>query len=290
MGQTGTGADILARVEQINAEITLPCVARVWIPEPAIAADKDAEFGVIALDDGSAGLFYAWLGESQAGISARYNADMLVGQPAIDLARHFAGADDIERSIGLAAVNAITQCLFSRVGYEPPTASGSMAGLELEAVDHLGMVGYFPSLVRQAGELGVRTTVVERKAHLTGETGSCVITLDPARLRNCNKVICTAATLINGTLDAMLAHCTGATRIAVLGPSASFPPEPLFERGVDIVGGSRIHDAAAAIATQQAGSGLRDCSRRYAIRRSNWPGTTELLARVRRIAGQRPHG
>lgn len=282
MGTTrmGTGADILTVIEEVDARIALPCVSRVWIPEPTIARDKDAEFGVIALADGSVGLFYAWLGESQTGISARYAAAALAGRPAIELARYFAGEDDIDRSVGLATINAITQSLFTRAGYEPPAATGSMAGLELRASDHLGMIGYFPSLVRQAGALGVRTTVIERKSHLVRETDGCLVTLDPARLADCNKVICTAATLINDTIDAMLAHCTGAEIIAVLGPSASFPPEPLFARGVSIVGGSQIDDAAAAIASQQAGTGLRGCSRRYVIERANWPGTAVLLARA----------
>jgi len=276
----GAGADILTMIEQIDASIALPNVARVWIPEPTIAADKDAEFGVIALTDGSVGLFYAWLGESQTGIAARYDAAALAGQSAIKLARYFDGEDDIDRSVGLATINAITQSLFTRAGYEPPAATSSMAGLELKASDHLGMIGYFPSLVRQAGMLGVRTTVVERKTHLVRESDDCVVTLDPTQLADCNKVICTAATLINDTIDAMLAHCTGAEIIAVLGPSASFPPEPLFARGVSIVGGSRIDDAAVAIASQQAGTGLRGCSRRYVIERSNWPGTAALLART----------
>ena len=276
----GTGADILAMIERIDLTVPLPRVRRVWIPEPTIAADKDAEFGVIELEDGSAGVFYAWLGESQAGISARYDAAALAGQPAIALARYFAGSDDMARSIGLAAINAITQSLFTRACYEPPPAANSMAGLELAPGDHLGMIGNFPSLVRQARALGVSVTVIERKHHMVRESADCVITLDPLRLARCNKIICTAATLINDSFDDILPHCQGADVIAVLGPSASFPPEPLFERGISIVGGSRVSDAAAAIAMQQAGDGLRACSRRYLIERSTWPGSAALLSRA----------
>ena len=45
---------------------------RVYIPAPNIAIDKAAEFGLVELEDGAAGLFYAWLGASQDGISERY--------------------------------------------------------------------------------------------------------------------------------------------------------------------------------------------------------------------------
>lgn len=276
----GTGAEILAVIERIEATLALPRVRRLWIPEPTIAADKDAEFGVIELEDGSAGLFYAWLGESQAGISTRYDAASLAGQPAIALAREFAGSDDMARSIGLAAINAITQSLFARARYEPAPAANSMAGLELVAGDHLGMIGNFPSLVRQAGALDVPVTVVERKQHMVRDCGQLAITLDPSRLAACNKIICTAATLINATFDDMLPYCRGADVIAILGPSASFPPEPLFEKGISIVGGSQVSDAAAAIAMQQAGNGLRGCARRYVIDRSSWPGTATLLSRA----------
>ena len=268
--------ELLSLVEHVNAQIRLPSVRRVYIPAPNIAIDKAAEFGLVELEDGAAGLFYAWLGASQDGISERYQTDALVGAQAIDIARYYGGDDDIARSLGLAAINAISQSVFARLEIETDDAQDSMGGLSLARGDHLGMVGNFPSLVRQARALGVPVTVVERKPHMIKRERGVQITLEPEAIRNCNKIICTAATLINDSVDRMLGYCTSAETVVMIGPSASFFPDPLFARGVAAVGGTRVLDPSAAIAAQQMGKGLGSSTQRYILSGANYAGTTRL--------------
>ncbi len=50
-------------------------------------------------------------------------------------------------------------------------------------------------------------------------------------------LIVTGATLVNHTLEPILAAAREEAEIAVIGPTASLLPEPLFERGVRVVGG-----------------------------------------------------
>ena len=268
--------ELLALVERVNERITLPKVRQVYIPEPHITADKDAEFGLIELEDGTAGLFYAWMGESQRGISERFSAAELVGADAISIARHYAGNDDIARSVGLAAINAITQGFFHRADFELDEATNSMGGLSLGPGDRLGMIGKFPSLVRQASALDVPVTVIERKAHMLQDEAGVCITFDPGSLGACNKIITTAATLINNSIDEMLGYCGHAEVLVMVGPSASFFPDPLFARGVDFVGGTRVLDAGGVITQQRQGEGLRDCARRYTLSRETYPGIADL--------------
>ncbi len=272
----GVGAELLALVEWVNDRITLPKVRQVYIPEPHIAADRDAEFGLIELDNGATGLFYAWMGESQQGISERYAAGDIVGADVITIARYYEGDDDMARSLGLAAINAITQTFFDQVDYRPDDAANSIGELSLRAGDRLGMIGYFPSLVRYAQGLDIAVTVVERKTHMLEPAEGVRITLDPAVLSECNKIICTAATLINDSVDEMLGYCRHAEMVAMIGPSASFFPDPLFTRGVDFVGGARVLDPGTAIARQREGVGFRDWTRRYTLSRACYPGTENL--------------
>jgi uncharacterized protein (DUF4213/DUF364 family) len=269
-------AELMKLVEQVNERVALPTVSQVYIPEPHIAADKDAEFGVLELEDGAAGLFYAWMGESQRGMSERFSASDIVGVDAIEIARSYLGDDDMARSLGLAAINAITQSFFAAANFEPEAAVNSMAGLALEAHDRLGMIGNFPSLVRNARTQGIPVIVVERKTHMLKDEDGIRITLDPEALRECNKIICTAATLINDSIDEMLGYCGHAETVAMIGPSASFFPDPLFAHGVDLIGGSRVLDAHAAITRQRAGLGLGDSARRYTLSRTTYPGTAAL--------------
>ena len=272
--------ELLELAERTDAMLELPRVRRAYVPEPDIDADKDAEFGLLELEDGAVGLFYAWLGASQAGMSTIYPSAKLNGLRPIRLARYLGEDNDIARSIGLAAMNAITHSLFKRANFMPPDARNSRGGFELVAGDHLGMIGNFPSLVRQARNDGIPITVIERKSHMLGQSEQVNITSDPNALKTCNKIICTAATLINDSVDEMLTYCRDAEQAAMIGPSAGFFPEPLFARGIGVLGGSEIRDARAAVDGQRSGMGLRNCSRRYTLSQSDYPGFENLLQRA----------
>ncbi len=268
-------SDLLALAEQVGDLIDIPTVRQLFLPEPAIDADKDAEFGVVELDGGATGLFYAWLGDSQQGMNERFAMEKFVGKDALEVARYLAGKDDVSRSIGLAAINAISQHAFNVGGIALDEASDSMAGMALHDQDRLGMVGNFPSIVRQARSQNIPVTVVERKRHMLRSEPGLTITLDQLELGGCNKIICTAATLINNSIDDMLPYCTHADAVAVIGPSASFFPEPLFERGVAIVGGTIVRDASRAISDQVLGRGLRAVSSRYVLSSHHYPGVLQ---------------
>jgi len=56
-------------------------------------------------------------------------------------------------------------------------------------------------------------------------------------LSTCNKILCTSTTILNNSLDEILAHCSPAAFISIVGPMAGYFPDPLFARGVDVVGG-----------------------------------------------------
>ena len=42
---------------------------------------------------------------------------------------------------------------------------------------------------------------------------------------------------MNNSLDEILAHCSLAAFVSIIGPTAGYFPDPLFARGVDVVGG-----------------------------------------------------
>jgi uncharacterized protein len=255
---------LLAAVAEVAAGRDVPRVADAFIPEPRLDPGRDAEFGMIALTDGSAGLYYAWMGESQRGMSARFVADDLSDRDPVELAKRYASDNEAERSLALAAINAITAWSWRQVGFTPPPARSSF-GISLQAGDHLGLVGNFPPLVRQATALGLAVTVVERKAHMVRREGPLRITLDPRALSDCNKIVCTAATLINDSLDEVLEHCRHAGAIALVGPTASCFPAPLFARGITVVGGLWIIDPNTALARLHRGEKFGDAAFKFEV-------------------------
>ncbi|MGE0857706.1 MAG: DUF364 domain-containing protein [Gammaproteobacteria bacterium] len=276
----GIRHELVALARRMAAALSLPPVADAFIADPDPALKQNTEFGLLALADGSAGLYYAWLGASQADMPGRFSPAALRGLPALEAAELVLGDDDGLRSLGVAALNALTEHLYRRAGFAPPPATDSFGGLTLEAGDRLGMIGYFPPLAARARAEGVPTYVVERKAHLLGRDGSVEVALDPRPLSVCNKVICTGATLLNDSLDEMLGYCAKDAEVALVGPTVGFFPDPLFARGVRLVAGTRLLDSTTAEACLARNEKFGDCAQRTIIRREDYPGFDVLLARA----------
>lgn len=271
--------DILSLLERLAALGPLPRVSRLQLPPPAADGTRDGEFCAIELDDGSLGLSFVLLGDTLAQLR-RSEADAVVGLPAIELARRYAGAQGLQRTLGFAAVNALTRHLFDRAGYQPAPAQGSIGDLDLAPGDHVGMVGLFPPLVKQVLETGAQLTVIELRPDLAGLREGWRVSLDPADLGACNKVLSTSTVLLNDTLDGILAHCRAAQRVSLIGPGAGCLPDPLFARGVTLLGGSWIVDAQGFKDALAAGTSCSPFARKVAITRSGYPGAQALLARL----------
>ncbi len=274
------GAKLLARCAAALEVLGPLRISEVCLPEPNPAPDRDAEFGLLTLDHRASGLYYAWLDGEQANLAQRFRAPELTGRLAIEIANLIERDSDADRSLAMAAINAITSALYARAGYRPEDANNSFAGMTLQAGDRLGMIGYFPPLVRRARALNIDVFVVERKARMAAEAPGVVISLDPAVLVGCNKVICTGATLLNNSLGRMLTHCDGAAEIGLVGPTVGCFPDDFFAAGVAVAAGSAVHDSARAARAVAAGLGLGDQLRRTMIRPESYPGFETLIKRA----------
>ena len=271
--------EILALTRTIHDEFTLPRVGRVYVP-PVRHDKAHADFGLVILDDGSAGLFYVSQQEPLSRLRD-VTKETTAGSPAWELAGELNSDDAGRRGLAFGAVSAITQYFLKRAGYKMPTRRS----MDYTPQDHVGMVGLFPTLVDRLRQRGIPLTVIEQRTELMRSDTNFQVTLDPAQLVTCNKILCTAATLLNDTIDDILPHCTNATWITVIGPSAGCLPDPLFARGVHAVGGSRVIDADALLARMQAGEPWRDSVEKYVIEASQYPGFAALRTRAHTIKG-----
>lgn len=273
-------ASLLSQMEQIALSFAPPKVRRLHLPQPAPGEQAhDAEFCAIELEDGSFGLSYVLLGDTLNALLASHGghaADPLSGAEPLRLAHRLAGGSAVERALALAAINALTDSVWRQIGYEPPTAGNSLGDVQLGAQDHLGMIGFFPPLVRRVHEARGRLSVVELDAATVARQQQRYpdvhITQDRAALRGCNVVVGTSTMLLNDTLDAMLAAATQAKHFAVIGPSAGLWPDALFERGVTLLGGTRVTDAEGFRQAMQQGQSWSTATRKFAIAREGWAG------------------
>jgi uncharacterized protein (DUF4213/DUF364 family) len=270
-------ASLLACVYRAAARLELPPVAHLHLPEQREKPGMESEFGLVVLDDGSAGLFFALLGDTLHRLHSELQHADTAGRSPLALARGIVDDDPVTRAVALGAISAISQHLFARVGYEPPDARNAMGGTGFTPGDHVGMVGLFPSLARRLREQGIPLTVLELRAEKVSREPGFEVTLDPGRLRGCNRILCTASTLINGTLDSVLASVADAEHVALIGPSASCFPDPLFARGIRAVGGARVVDSAALAQRLAQGEAWGNAVRRYVIEADAYPGLDTLL-------------
>lgn len=272
--------ELLSLIDKVAAAIELPVITEIYIPEPQPHADNHTEFGVVALADGAAGLYYAWLGESQKGMNERYEIANYIGQSPLKLATLFANEDEADCSLGLAAINAISQSVFKSCDVPLDSAADSFANLDLQRDDHVGMVGYFPPLVKRLREQQIRLTVIEKKPQFLQHESNFEVSDNPDKLISCNKIFSTAATLLNNSIDEILAHASHAEKIIVLGPTASFFPDPLFNRKVNALGGTSIINAKLAISNLKAGKGLADAASKYVLSKDKYHGLMKLIDRL----------
>lgn len=285
MGTTPITQALVAQLEAIACRFATPAIAGLHVPSdlgPASSGARDAAFCAIELQDGAFGLSYLMLGDTLRGLASNDSVQgSLAGQSPLALARRFGSGDPLERALALACINALTDSVWRRVGYEPPPAANSLGDVVLSATDHLGMIGFFPPLVRQVQAQGSRLTVVELDAVTVQRQQTrfpgVTITLDRARLADCTVVVGTSTMLLNDTLDAMLAAAPLAQDFAVIGPSAGLWPDALFARGVTLMGGTRVIDGAGFRAAMAGDTAWGPSTRKFAIKAGDWPGWQRLL-------------
>ena len=274
--------DLIAELERATAGRPVPRVRALHLPPPEAAESRNGEFCALELDDGALGLSYVLLGGILPRLAASDDPHTIVGMDALQLAREFAaptagagGDAEIRRTLGFAAANALSRTVMERMGFAPPRAIDSIGGIDPQPGDHVGMVGLFTPLLKQVTAAGAQLTVIELNPDYAGHYDGYRVTLDAAALEDCNKVLSTSTILLNHTVDDMLAHCRKAQRIVLIGPSAGCLPEPLFARGVTVVGGSWITDRAGFIDALCRGESWSGFAYKFALAAADWPGLPE---------------
>ncbi|GIS90439.1 MAG: hypothetical protein CM1200mP20_04800 [Pseudomonadota bacterium] len=81
-------------------------------------------------------------------IRTHIDIDSIIDTPVLELAAGFTSSDPLQRTLGLGALNAISQHLFSSDMSCLEYGSDPLGQMEVTTADHVGMVGFFRPLVR----------------------------------------------------------------------------------------------------------------------------------------------
>ena len=275
--------EYLAQLEAFAAQGPLPRVRALHLPPGRYAQDNRGEFCALELEDGSIGLSYVLLDDTLERLLGAADGFGLAGADALALSRRYVGDAGIWKTLGFAAANALTRCLYDRAGFRPEDSSDSIGHLHPQPGEHIGMIGMFTPLLRRITASGARLTVVELKPELAGEHDGYRVTLDAEELSGCSKVVSTSTLLLNDTMYRMLACCRNARWFAMIGPSAGCLPDALFARGVTLVGGTWIKDRDGFTAALSRGESMGAFASKFALTAGDFPGFEALLARAARV-------
>lgn len=246
---------------------------------------KDVRIGVfytgVVLSTGHAGMSYTPAQEiPEAVCCPRSHAKMpqagnLLNFPVTDLMEYALDDNVLKASVGIATINALSAILLEddHCPYKPSVFGNALDLIQITGEDTVVMVGAFPPFIKRIQEITKKLFVIEKNPRAAGKGDS--VEIEPeARLQEIiptgTVLIITGVTLVNHTLEPILRLARNARDIVVVGPTASVYPEPLFKRGVTVLGGVRVTNATKMIhLIGEAGSGydfFEQCAEKIIIR------------------------
>lgn len=272
----------LQLTKKICNHISIPPVVSVHLPNPIDDAENPDKFGFIFLQDGSVGPFYTSLEDSLQQLWQQIPDGKTLAINTVELIQYLATDSLGNRALAIGAFNAMSQHLMQRTAYSPVANNkASSTGLSKpKAGESVGMVGYFCPLVEQFLVQGTSVVVLEKNPARVELADGLTLTTRPEDLAQCQHVLCTASTLINGSLPDILKHCQKKT-LSLIGPSGSGLPDILFQHGVQAVGGIQFFDLPAlheALHTQQSWG---HAGNKYQLTPHSYPGVDYLLQVIR---------
>lgn len=82
---------------------------------------------------------------------------------------------------------------------------------------------------------------------------------------------------LNDILDDILSHSSHADCVAIIGPSAGYFPDPLFERGVHLIGGTRVLNADAFLDRCRSDRPWSGTTQKYTFVNGETPAYEDLI-------------
>ena len=162
-----------------------------------------------------------------------------------------ADADPVHRALGFATLNALSAPLVEWRTGDP------MALLD-PSVDRVTTVGFFRPALRKFADVTVRVIEREPVDDVSAPAGVRVETFTPdataAAMAGAEVIFLTGSAFVYGGAERYLDAAPPSATLVVVGATASFLPDPLFEAGADAVAGAVIDDAERARTAVRAGA------------------------------------
>ena len=170
----------------------------------------------------------------------------LRGRPARELLKETEAPSGIRRAIGVATMNALADMCWQRratPAVELRAGVDAYDAADIQPGERVVVVGAFVPFLKALKRSGQHFTVLEMDpATLKPDELAHFRPADDARsvLPSADVVLITGTTLLNDTLENLLALCRPQARVVMVGPTVGLLPDALLRRGVDVLGGVRV--------------------------------------------------
>ncbi|MDD8012505.1 MAG: DUF364 domain-containing protein [Acidobacteriota bacterium] len=207
-------------------------------------------FTAVQLSGGSCGLAHSELEGGRCCTTGHqrnlgeFSPGRLKGKTILDILNH-ADERPLFASVKMAVLNAISARIIASGNYKIVAGRDPIEWIDASAGRAVTIVGAFQAYMDKLSELSCTLQVLEldvtafperhRRLYVPAERAAEI-------LPGSDAVILTGSTLVNDTLDDLLALIPPRAFTILVGPSSGLLPDCLFRKGVDLIGTIRILD------------------------------------------------
>jgi uncharacterized protein (DUF4213/DUF364 family) len=194
----------------------------------------------VKLSNGEAGVCHSIVSETRPDCcDILDDAGHLRDIPVRKLLNYVNSWDLFRRIIGVATLNALCQQIIKENAEKYPLIKENLINvLNVSPQDKVSIVGLIKPFIEPLKKKAKELYIIERSRPLL--EGVYPDTACEELLPKSDIVIITGSALANGTLDRLLELSYNTREIAVVGPTVSIVPDPLFKRGVKYCGGIQV--------------------------------------------------
>jgi uncharacterized protein (DUF4213/DUF364 family) len=246
----------VAKISKIVGEVIE--LLREEIPDFSNIKVKDVCIGLgytgVRLDSDIVGVCHTPSSEMARGCCQIIKeAGTLAGRKVNEYMEMTKSFDLIERCIGIATINALSQIIIEKNPERYTLEEENLIDvIEIYPRDVVALVGLIKPFVPII-ELKARKLYIIERRPINGNI--IPDTLSEKIIPTADIVLITGSALANGTIDHLLKLSKNARTKAIVGPSISCIPDPFFRKGVGFTAGMKIQNSEMAMQIIKEGGG-----------------------------------